>query len=132
MTLELLISNPDPDNWVYIELTGLSVNLLWENEETGATISLLKAPKGSGVPLAHRHASNQFMYCLEGEYEYTETNLILKAGAFYMNPKGHPHGPTRANADSLLIEIYDGPHYFETPEFHTEETVGRVQSEADD
>jgi len=23
-----------------------------------------------------------------------------------------------------LIEIYDGPHYYERPVFHTEETIG--------
>jgi hypothetical protein len=43
-----------------------------------------------------------------------------------MNPKGNPHGPTVADSRCLLLEIYDGPHYFELPTFHTKETVGKI------
>ena len=99
-TREVLIPAPDPDNWTLIEKTGISFQVLWEDPETGATISLLDAPEGSGVPTKHAHASNQFMYCIEGEYEYTESELTLTKGSFYMNPKGNPHGPTRANKRS--------------------------------
>jgi len=41
-----------------------------------------------------------------------------------MNPKDNPHGPTIAHERSLLIEIYDGPHYYEKPVFHTDQTIG--------
>ena len=129
MTKELLIPRPDPDKWFLIEKTGIKVNVLWENKESGASVSLLEVPEGAGVPSEHRHASNQFMYCLEGEYEYTKSALVLRPGAFYMNPKGNPHGPTRAHSRCLLLEIYDGPHYFEVPEFHSEETVGKIKAE---
>ena len=51
--------------------------------------------------------------------------LRLRPGDFYMNPKDNPHGPTVAHAQrSLLIEIYDGPHYYEKPVFHTDKTIG--------
>lgn len=126
VTKELLISELDPDKWVFVEKTGFRLYPLWKNEGTGASIALLDVPEGSGVPVKHVHASNQFMYCLEGEYEYTDSGLILRPGSFYMNPQGHNHGPTKAHKRSLLIEMYDGPHYFETPEYHTEETVGKV------
>ena len=76
------------------------------------------------TPAKHTHASNQFMYCLEGDYEYTDSGLRLRPGSFYMNPKDHPHGPTLAHERSVLIEIYDGPHYYEKPEYHTDETIG--------
>lgn len=127
MTEEVLLPQPDPAKWVTLERAGgLRFNVLWENPETGASISILEAPAGSGVPTTHIHASNQFMYCLTGEYEYVDSGLVLRPGSFYMNPKGHPHGPTRAREDSVLIEIYDGPHYFEVPEFHTRDTVGKI------
>ena len=32
--------------------------------------------------------------------------------------------PTVARKRSLLIETYDGPHYYEKPSFHTDETIG--------
>jgi quercetin dioxygenase-like cupin family protein len=124
-TRELLIPKPDPRKWRNIP-AGFRIYPLWEHPRTGASIALFHCPKGVGVPTRHVHASNQFMYCLEGEYEYTATGLKLKPGTFYMNPKGHPHGPTVARKDSLLIEMYDGPHYFKRPSYHSAATVGKV------
>lgn len=129
---ELLLKEPDPDKWVTLDKAGgLRVNVLWENPETGATISIMEVPKGAGIPTRHAHASNQFMYCLEGEYRYLEPEpgIVLRPGSFYWNPKGNPHGPTRAEMPSRLIEIYDGAHYFATPDFHTDQTVGRLSPE---
>jgi len=127
-TREVHLAEPDPGKWVLLEKTGgIRVNTLWEHADTGATIALLDIPAGAGVPIRHSHASNQFMYCLEGEYEYLEPrSLVLRPGAFYMNPKDHPHGPTRARTRTLVLEIYDGPHYHEIPPYHTAETVGRL------
>lgn len=131
ISMETLLANPPEDNWVVLEKTGgIRVNTLWENEETGASVALLDIPEGAGIPVRHKHASNQMMYCLKGRYEYLEPeSLILEEGAFYSNPKGHYHGPTRAVTDCLLLEIYDGPHYSELPPYHTEETVGKIVAE---
>ena len=41
------------------------------------------------------------------------------------------HGPTKAHTRCLLLEIYDGPHYFELPDFHSEDTVGRIADKDD-
>ncbi|MCL5117009.1 MAG: cupin domain-containing protein [Firmicutes bacterium] len=107
--------------WQPKSLKGLSEIRLWTNEDTGATISLVKFAKGSGIPQPHKHASNQFMFCLSGEYMYTATNTVLKPGSFYWNPQGNVHGPTIANEDSVLVEIYDGPHYPEKPSWYTDD-----------
>jgi quercetin dioxygenase-like cupin family protein len=126
MTLELLIDpdDLDPDKWLDFPEYGFRQYFLDKNEETGASIALLEYEVGGGIPIKHSHASNQFMYCLEGEYEYTDSNIVLTPGSFYKNPKDHPHGPTVAKKKSVLIEIYDGPHYYEKPSFHTDETIG--------
>ena len=126
-TREVLIdtSKLDPAGWKNIP-AGFRIYKLWEHPETHASIALFEVPKGVGVPVRHKHASNQFMFCLKGEYVYTSTGLTLKPGMFYMNPQGHPHGPTMANEDSLLIEMYDGPHYFERPVYHSADTVGSI------
>jgi hypothetical protein len=42
-----------------------------------------------------------------------------------MNPKDNPHGPTLARQRSVLVEIYDGPHYYERPSYHSDETIPR-------
>ena len=126
MTLEVLIETAqlDDENWLDFPDYGFKQYFLWVNEETGATVALLDFEEGGGVPMKHTHASNQFMYCLDGEYAYTDSDLVLTKGSFYMNPKDHPHGPTVARKRSLLIELYDGPHYYEKPSFHTDETIG--------
>ena len=54
--------------------------MLWRNEETGASIALIKFDKGAGIPQPHHHASNQFMFCLKGKYEYTATKVVAHGG----------------------------------------------------
>ncbi|TGN98703.1 MULTISPECIES: cupin domain-containing protein [unclassified Burkholderia] len=129
-TLEVLLRTTelDPAGWLDFPEYGFRQYFLWKNPDTGASIALLEYEKGGRIPVKHSHASNQFMYCLEGEYEYTDSQLRLTPGAFYMNPKDHPHGPTIAHERSVLIEIYDGPHYYEKPVFHTDETIGEFLS----
>jgi 2,4'-dihydroxyacetophenone dioxygenase len=126
MSLEVLIDTAklDKDNWLDFPEYGFKQYFLWKHPTSGASIALLDFQEGGGVPVAHSHASNQFMYCISGEYEYSGSNLTLRAGSFYMNPKDSPHGPTIARKRSLLIEIYDGPHYYEKPVFHTDKTIG--------
>jgi hypothetical protein len=53
---------------------------------------------------------------LSGRYAYTSSGLELRPGDFYWNPMGNHHGPTEALEDSVLLEIYDGKHYFEEPD----------------
>ena len=50
--------------WREKSLKGISEKMLWRNEETGASIALIKFDKGAGIPQPHYHASNQFMFCL--------------------------------------------------------------------
>jgi quercetin dioxygenase-like cupin family protein len=125
-TLEILIRTQELDaaQWINFPDYGFRQYFLWKNTETGASIALLEYEKGGRIPIKHSHASNQFMYCLEGDYEYTDSKLCLTPGSFYMNPKDHPHGPTIAHQRSVLIEVYDGPHYHEKPSFHTDESIG--------
>lgn len=125
-SLEVIIHQGDlkDEDWIDYPDYGFRQYFLFKNEETGASIALLDYEKGGRIPTKHTHASNQFMYCLQGDYEYTDSGLRLGPGSFYMNPKDHPHGPTLAHEKSLLVEIYDGPHYYEKPEYHTDETIG--------
>src|ERR1700757_2396859 len=63
--------------WREKSLKGVSEKMLWRNEETGASIAMIKFAKGAGIPAPHYHASNQFMICLQGRYEYTKTGVTL-------------------------------------------------------
>ena len=107
--------------WRAKSLPGVFEKMLWRDDNTGASIALIKFAKGASIPKPHSHASNQFMYCLSGKYEYTLTGVTLVPGAFYCNPKGNVHGPTLAHEETVVVEIYDGPHYPQTPDWYTDE-----------
>ena len=111
--------------WREKSLKGVFEKMLWRNEESGASIALIKFAKGAGIPEPHSHASNQFMFCLSGRYEYTRTGVVLTPGCFYCNPKGHVHGPTLAHEETVVVEIYDGPHYPQKPSWYTDERDAR-------
>ena len=116
--LEELLVDTAKMPWREKSLKGISEKMLWRNEETGASIAMIRFAKGAGIPQPHFHASNQFMICLSGKYEYTATGVVLTAGSFYCNPKGNVHGPAIAHEDTVVIEVYDGPHYPEKPSWY--------------
>jgi len=123
--LEEILVQSGGMEWRPKSLTGLYEKMLWRDEATGASIALVKFDKGAGIPEPHRHASNQFMLCLTGKYEYTRTGVVLTPGSFYGNPKGNVHGPTLAHEETIVVEIYDGPHYQERPTWYANDEDAR-------
>ena len=121
---EVLVQTEDLE-WVEKSLAGLSHKMLWRDPETEASIALVRFEQGSGIPSEHKHASNQFMFCLSGRYVYLPTGTTLTKGSFYWNPKGTVHGPTLAEETSILLEVYDGPHYAERPQFYDNDEDAR-------
>ena len=111
--------------WREKSLKGIFEKMLWRNDDTGASIALIKFAEGAGIPEPHSHASNQFIFCLSGRYEYTRTGVVLTPGCFYCNPKGHVHGPAVAHEETVVVEIYDGPHYPQQPSWYTDERDAR-------
>jgi quercetin dioxygenase-like cupin family protein len=123
--LDELLLQSETMAWRPKSLPGLYEKMLWRDEATGASIALVKFDKGVGIPEAHRHASNQFMFCLSGKYEYTRTGVVLAPGSFYWNPKGNVHGPTLAHEETVVLEMYDGPHYPERPSWYADDQDAR-------
>lgn len=121
---EILLQSADMP-WREKSLKGISEKMLWRNEETGASIALIKFAKGAGIPEPHYHASNQLMFCLQGKYEYTKTGVVLTPGAFYCNKKGNVHGPAIAHEETIVVEVYDGPHYPHKPSWYSDEQDAR-------
>lgn len=121
---ELLIQSESLP-WREKSRKGISEKMLWRDENSGASIALIRFAKGASIPEPHLHASNQFMFCLSGHYEYTRTGVSLKAGSFYCNPKGNVHGPTLAHEETVVLEIYDGPHYPERPSWYSDDADAR-------
>lgn len=119
--LDEVLLHSDALPWRPKSLPGLYEKMLWRDEATGASIALIRFDKDVSIPEPHSHASNQFMYCLQGRYEYTATQVVLTPGSFYWNPKGNVHGPTLAHEETIVVEIYDGPHYPQKPSWYTDE-----------
>lgn len=113
------IVDSDEIPWSAKSLPGLSQKMLWRNAGTGASIALLHFDAGAGIPSIHTHASNQFMFCLSGRYSYPGSGITLTKGSFYWNPLGREHGPTVAEEDSVLLEVFDGPHYPAVPDWYS-------------
>ncbi len=114
---EVMVAAMGPDGWAQTNLPGLQTKLLWQSEDGRGSIALIKFAKGSGIPREHVHASTQSMFCLSGRYAYVASGLVLEPGSFYSNPKDHPHGPTEALEESILLEVHDGPRFYEQPEY---------------
>src|SRR5260370_42596958 len=102
--LDEILIQADAMPWRAKSLKGIHEKMLWRNEETGASIALIKFDKGAGIPQPHYHSSNQFMFCLQGRYEYTATNVVLTAGAFSRHPKSNVDGAGVPHAENILHE----------------------------
>jgi hypothetical protein len=48
-------------------------------------------------------------------------SAVLTVGCFYCNPKGNVHGPAIAHEETVVMEIYDGPHYPVKPSWYADE-----------
>lgn len=121
---EILIQS-DELAWRPKSLAGVHEKMLWRDDATGASIALIRFDKNAGIPQPHSHASNQFMFCLSGKYEYTSTGIMLVPGSFYCNPKGLVHGPTLAHEATVVVEVYDGPHYPQKPDWYSDDRDAR-------
>lgn len=119
--LQEILIHSESIPWRDNSLKGAHKKMLWRNEETGASIALIKFDKSAGIPSPHYHASNQLIFCLTGNCEYTPTAVALTPGCFYCNPKGHTHGPAVAHEEAIVVEFYDGPHYPHKPGWYTDE-----------
>lgn len=124
-SLEEILLQTNDMPWRAKSLQGVHEKMLWRDEATGASVALIKFEKGASIPTPHMHASNQMMFCLSGHYEYTATGVTLKPGSFYCNPKGNVHGPTLAHEDTVVVEIYDGPHYPRRPDWYDNDEDAR-------
>ena len=60
-----------------------------------------------------------------GRRKTSVARVILTPGCFYWNPKGNVHGPAMAHEETVVVEIYDGPHYPIKPSWYTNDEDAR-------
>jgi len=90
-------------------LTDVKQKVLWIDEETGATIALLKFPVGvEGEGHVHPEA-NQYNYGLSGEVERPDGSRVSIEGKLNIVPKGERHGNANFTKESISLFFWDGP-----------------------
>ena len=97
--------------------------LLWKDDQTGATFAILKVPKGFSIeqpPHSHPNA-NQFTFRLSGEIEFPDGTHISypeDTYGFSYCPKNEKHGGTPKGTkilkDLIYIHYWDGPDDWDT------------------
>jgi hypothetical protein len=88
----------DPTRGYY--LSDVKQKTLWVNEETGATLALMKFPPGL-VDKIHTHPkANQIVHPISG----------LNGGkGVGITVKGEPHGGAEVQEETILLFYWDGP-----------------------
>jgi hypothetical protein len=90
-------------------LTDVKEKILWNDEETGAIMVLMKLPPGLyAFPHIHPQA-NQWAYGLEGEGEHPNGKKESLKGIFTFLPKGALELGSIISKETLAIIYWDGP-----------------------
>ena len=123
---DLAIDKLDPAKWIDFPDYGFRQYFLWQNLETGGSVALLDFAEGARVS-GQAQARLQSIHVLHrGRVRIYGFQSRAAAGQLLHGSEGPPHGPTPARKRNLLIEIHDGPHYYENPVYHTEQTLGTL------
>ena len=92
-------------------LTDVKQKVLWEDPKTGATLALVKFPKGVADKIHSHPEATQITIGLSGELKMSpeaepmrvEPNMVVTA------PKGGKHGATDFTEESIVLFFWDGP-----------------------
>lgn len=90
-------------------LTDVRQKVLWRDEESGATVTLIKFPVGLADKVHSHPKANQMVYGLKGETEDEMGKSSSLTGSFTFTPKGVEHGATKFTKESILLFFWDGP-----------------------
>ena len=89
-------------------LTDVKQHTLWEDEKTGATLALMKFPKGIADEI-HSHQGKQITIGLTGEMLMPPSNEKTKIEPTMVATvdTGGKHGATEFTAESILLFFWD-------------------------
>lgn len=91
-------------------LTDVKQKTIWKNEETGATVALVKYPPGVADKLHTHPEANQIFFPLSGEVEERDGVVrSLDAKGVSIQFKGEKHGRTNFTKETIVLVYWDGP-----------------------
>ena len=89
--------------------TAVKQKVLYENQETGSLMALLKFPVGlADLPHTHPQAT-QHSFWLEGEMVGVDGEPTPMKGLHACFPPGVEHGNTTFTKESIALFYWDGP-----------------------
>jgi quercetin dioxygenase-like cupin family protein len=99
----------DPPRGYY--LADVKQKLLWEDPKSGATLALLKFPKGVADKIHSHPEANQITIGLKGAVLMPPDNVLTKVepNMLVTAPKGGKHGATEFTEESIILFFWDGP-----------------------
>jgi mannose-6-phosphate isomerase-like protein (cupin superfamily) len=89
-------------------LTDVKQHTLWEDKKSGATLALVKFPKGVADKIHSHTEANQIMIGLSGEVEMPNGIMPLLPNNVTTISKGVKHGATKFTKESILLFFWDG------------------------
>jgi quercetin dioxygenase-like cupin family protein len=92
-------------------LSDVKQKVLWKDENTGATLVLVKFPEGIADKIHSHPEANQITIGLSGEIEMPPNDVLTKVepNMVITMPKGGKHGATRFTKESIVLFFWDGP-----------------------
>ena len=89
-------------------LTDVKQKTIYVDPETGATIALVKYPRGV-ADYRHKHPeANQFFFPLSGQVEGGDGGLMdLDGSVISIQYKGEEHGRTNFTKESIVLVYWD-------------------------
>ena len=89
-------------------LTDVKQHTLWEDKKSGATLALVKFPKGVADKIHSHTEANQIIIGLSGEAEMPNGIMPLLPNNVMTISKGVKHGATKFTKESILLIFWDG------------------------
>ena len=97
----------DPPRGYY--LTDVKQHTLWEDKKTGATLALVKFPKGVADKIHSHPEATQIVIGLSGEVLMPDGPMPLLSNMVITASKGVKHGASNFTKESIFLFFWDGP-----------------------
>lgn len=92
-------------------LSDVKQKVLWKDENTDATLALVKFPEGIADKIHSHPEANQITIGLSGEVEMPPNDVLMKVepNMVVTMPKGEKHGATNITQETIVLFFWDGP-----------------------
>jgi anti-sigma factor ChrR (cupin superfamily) len=100
---------PQDMEWEPTQFAGISIKILYEDEDKGEMTCFLKWAPGTTLPM-HKHPEIEQSYVLEGSFY--DHDGICRAGEFVWRRIGSFH-ETHSDEGAVILAIYRKPNVFQ-------------------